>query len=76
MIDIIALWLGRIILLLLALALIGFLFILVYSLYDSMLKKWLGLDNLKARKIVFYYFKHEKEIREYIENKQKIGEMK
>ncbi len=71
MIDLIALWIGRIILLLLSLTLIAMLSWFVYFLYDLQLKKWLGLDNLKARKIVFYYLKHEKEIREYIDMKTK-----
>ena len=71
MIDMIALWIGRIIIFLLALSLIGFLSMLIYYLYDIQLKKWLGLDERKAREIVFYYFKHEKEIKDYIENKKK-----
>lgn len=56
---------------LLAFSLLAVLIWFSYLMYDYWLKKILGWDNIKVRKDIFYFMKHKKEIREYIENATK-----
>ena len=69
MLEIIALWLGYILIIVICLFFIGLLLMLIYHLYDYYLKKLLGWKELELRKDLFYFIKHKKEIREYIKNK-------
>lgn len=72
MFDIIALWLGRIILLGLGLIFIGILFWLAYLLWDYYLKKIVGWSDKGVRKDLIYFARNSKEIRDYIKNKQQL----
>ena len=69
MIEIIALWIGYIIIITFGLALIGILMWITYTIYDYYLKKLLGWENLQVRKDIFYFMKHKAEIQDYIKNK-------
>jgi hypothetical protein len=69
MIEIIALWIGYIIIITFGLALIGILMWTTYTTYDYYLKKLLGWENRQVRKDIFYFMKHKAEIQDYIKNK-------
>jgi len=71
MLDIIAMWIGYIIIIAFGMALIGLLMWITYLTYDTYLKKLLGWKNQQVRKDIFYFIKHKKEIQEYIEKKVK-----
>ncbi len=69
MIETIALWIGYIIMLFLALSLISILIWFTYIMYNYWLKKILKWENVQVRKDIFYFMKHKAEIQEYIKNK-------
>lgn len=69
MIETIALWIGYIIMLFLALSLIVILIWFTYTMYDYWLKKILKWENVQVRKDIFYFMKHKAEIQDYIKNK-------
>jgi len=69
MIETIALWIGYIIMILLALSLISILIWFTYTMYDYWLKKMLKWENVKVRKDIFYFMKNKEEIQDYIKNK-------
>jgi hypothetical protein len=70
MLDIIATWIGYIIIIAFGLFLIGILLWIAYLTYDAYLKKLLGWKNLEVRKDIFYFIKHKTEIKEYIRKKK------
>ncbi len=65
-IDIISIWIGRIILFSLALLFIGLILWLVYLLLDTNFKRLLGWKNREARADVIYFIKNKDKIKEYI----------
>jgi len=69
MIETIALWIGYIIMLFLALSLVAILIWFTYTMYDYWLKKILKWENVQVRKDIFYFMKHKAEIQDYIKNK-------
>ena len=69
MIETIALWIGYIIMLFLALSLVAILIWFTYTMYDYWLKKILKWENVQVRKDIFYFIKHKAEIQDYIKNK-------
>ena len=69
MIETIALWIGYIIMLFLALSLIAILIWFTYTMYDYWLKKILKWENVQVRKDIFYFIRHKAEIQDYIKNK-------
>jgi len=70
MINIIALWIGYIIMLFLALSLIAILIWFTYTMYDYWLKKILKWENVQTRKDIFYFMKHREKIKKYIKEKE------
>lgn len=71
MFDIIAKYLGYIIITTLGLLLIVCLMWFTYTAYDYWLKKLLGWKERNLREDLFYFIKHKEEIREYIKDQQK-----
>lgn len=72
MIDLIALWIGKIILFigggLLLLALLG---LLAYLVYNQWLIRILDWKNTKSREVFYYYLQNKEEINKYIESKNR-----
>lgn len=71
MINEIMMYLGYGIIILLMLIFFCGLIVFVYYLYDYWIKKVLCWDNIEIRKNIFYFMKHEKEIKEYIRKNRK-----
>ena len=72
MLDVIAKWIGYVIIISFGLALIGISLWITYITYDHWLKKWLGWKEREIRRDLFYFIKHKKEIREYIKKKSGV----
>jgi isoprenylcysteine carboxyl methyltransferase (ICMT) family protein YpbQ len=70
MINTIALWVGFVVMVLLALLVIVILFYANYILYDYWLKKILGWKEREVRKDLFYFFKHKEKIRNIIKREK------
>jgi hypothetical protein len=70
MLDIIAIWIGYVIIIAFGLALIGILLCITYLTYDTYLKKLLGWKNREVRKDIFYFIKHKEEIQDYVKKKK------
>ncbi len=70
MIELIALWIGYVIIITFGLALIGILMWITYITYDAYLKKLLGWKNPQVRKDIFYFIKHKEKIQEYIKKNE------
>lgn len=69
----IALWVGYIILFLSLLIIIAIFMYIIYYCYDYWLKKLLKWENVEIRKDIYYYMRHKKEIKEYINKNNKEG---
>ena len=69
-VNIIAMWIGYVIIIAFGLALIGILLWITYSTYDAYLKKLLGWKDKEVRKDIFYFIKHKEEIQDYIKKKE------
>lgn len=70
MIETIALWIGYVIMLFLALSFIASLIWFTFTMYDYWLKKILKWENVQVRKDIFYFLEHKKEIQDHIKNKR------
>lgn len=66
MIDLIALWIGRIFLFCFSMCIIACLIWLTYWIWNVNLERWLGWENIQNRKKIIYYLKHKEEIDNYL----------
>jgi len=66
MIELIAVWIGYIIIFSGGLSLVSFLLWLSYLMLDASLKKLLGWKHMQTRRDIIFFIEHKKEIQDYL----------
>ena len=69
MFEAIVLTVGYTVLIFIALALLLFLIVWCYYMYDFWVKKILSWENIETRKDIFYFMRHKEDIKKYINEK-------